>query len=416
MKKLLIKLALDFIRNPEEASENIFKIVGIVVGTFLIVSILITGMISSFLNQKDASNSDLINSDYDVESTKMYKDISRVYDKFRNNMIKAMDEREAEIIKENTTYKDVETVDANGKKTIHKEAVCDVTVIKLWNDFSLAYLFAYINHASDVKSNVDYNFSDSEIYNVCKKICALKEEQSGKTYTLYTVVAEPEDAAKILFSNDDEQQMYIVSYDLYDDFLGFTSNTYSSINTDSDPYADESNNSSDTPPPGIKLDGGTVSQKLAALFPDGIPTDESQMAKYLVTVQVEALDKNGNPYKKSLTVHKAIAQDVIDIFKEIKDAGFRAYDIGGYYWRGMAANSSKRSHHSYGVAIDINPNENYMVKNGKTYGGSLWSPSTNIYSFGPDSVVVKAFQKRGWVWGGNWNSSKDYMHFSYTGY
>ena len=415
MKKLLIKIALDFIRNPEEASENIFKIVGIVVGTFLIVSILITGMISSFLNQKDASNSDLINSDYDVESTKMYKDISRVYDKFRNNMIKAMDEREAEIIKNNTTYKDVETVDASGKKTTHKEAVCDVTVIKLWNDFSLAYLFAYINHASDVKANVDYNFSDREIYDVCKKICSLKEEQNGKTYTLYTVVLEPEEAAQALFSEKDDQDMYVVSYELYDDFLGFTSNTYSSINTDSDPYADESTNNSDTPPPGVKIDGGTVNQKLAALFPNGVPTTEAEMAKYLTTVTIEILDKNGNPTTRSLTVHKALAADVVAIFKEIKAAGFRAYDVGAYAWRSMAA-SGNRSHHSYGVAIDINPNENYMVKNGNIVAGSLWNPSGNMYSFGPDSAVVKSFQSRGWTWGGNWNSSKDYMHFSYTGY
>jgi hypothetical protein len=29
--------------------------------------------------------------------------------------------------------------------------------------------------------------------------------------------------------------------------------------------------------------------------------------------------------------------------------------------------------------------------------------------------VVKAFAKRGWKWGGNWKSLKDYQHFSKSG-
>ena len=414
MKKYLIKLAIYIARNPDESSHAILKFLIAFVSSFLIISIIMVGMISSFLNQKDQNASDLINDDYDVESTQMYKDIERVYNKFVDSMMKAMDEREAEIIAENTTYKDVETVDENGDTVTKQVAECNVTVIKQWNDFSFAYLFSYINHASEVKANIDYSFSDKEMLDVCKKLCTLKEEQSGTVYTLFTVTVTPEEAAKILFSEDDEQQMYVVSYYLYDDFLDYTSNVYAAKGSDIDPYAGD--NSSDPAPPGKKIDGGSVNQKLAALFPNGIPTTQEEMAKYLVTVNIKCLDKNGNTVTKSITVHKALAKDVQDIFNEIYAAGFRAYDVGAYAWRGMAGNSKNRSHHSYGVAIDINPNENYMVKGGKVVAGSCWNPSSNQYSFGPDSVVVKAFQKRGWTWGGNWNSSKDYMHFSYTGY
>jgi hypothetical protein len=34
---------------------------------------------------------------------------------------------------------------------------------------------------------------------------------------------------------------------------------------------------------------------------------------------------------------------------------------------------------------------------------------------GPDCIVKKAFAEIGWKWGGDWSSSKDYMHFSANG-
>jgi len=30
-------------------------------------------------------------------------------------------------------------------------------------------------------------------------------------------------------------------------------------------------------------------------------------------------------------------------------------------------------------------------------------------------VVVSAFAEMGWAWGGNWNTLKDWMHFSASG-
>jgi hypothetical protein len=44
-----------------------------------------------------------------------------------------------------------------------------------------------------------------------------------------------------------------------------------------------------------------------------------------------------------------------------------------------------------------------------------WSPVTNIFSIPANGSVVNAFKKYGWGWGGDWKSSKDYMHFSYFG-
>ncbi|MDO4282643.1 MAG: peptidoglycan DD-metalloendopeptidase family protein, partial [Clostridia bacterium] len=156
-------------------------------------------------------------------------------------------------------------------------------------------------------------------------------------------------------------------------------------------------------------------EKLAYLFPSGLPQSASAMSQYLVDVQVPTINKNGNKVMRTLTVHKAVAKDVVDIYTEIAASGFPIYDTYAYSWRSMAASGS-RSHHSYGIAIDINANENYMVKNGRVIAGSLWEPGRNPYSITPNGPVVKAFKARGWEWGGNWRSSKDYMHFSFTGY
>lgn len=160
---------------------------------------------------------------------------------------------------------------------------------------------------------------------------------------------------------------------------------------------------------------GTASEDLKDLFPDGIPTTEAEMQKYLTTITININDANGNKTTRNLKVHKAVASDVQQIFDQIQASGFRIKSVGAYSWRGAAA-SNNRSHHSYGVAIDINPNENYMIKNGSIISGSFWKPGQNEYSITSNGPVVRAFASKGWSWGGNWNSSKDYMHFSLTGH
>ncbi len=147
---------------------------------------------------------------------------------------------------------------------------------------------------------------------------------------------------------------------------------------------------------------------------------ESEASKNMVTITVKVwkYDKNGKLYssKSSLTINKNLQDDVKAIFNEIyeHDEKFPIKSVGGYNFRKMAASSSL-SHHSYGTAIDINPDENYMIKNDKIIAGTLYEPGKNKYSMAADGSVVKAFKKHGWIWGGDWKSSKDYMHFSFLG-
>lgn len=106
-----------------------------------------------------------------------------------------------------------------------------------------------------------------------------------------------------------------------------------------------------------------------------------------------------------------LANDVKEIFHEIHKGKekFPIKNLIGYSWRG-----SFKSLHSTGRAIDLNPEENPQVNsNGKAIVGKSWQPGGNPYSIKPDGDVVRAFTKRGWIWGANFRT-RDYMHFGFA--
>ena len=106
-----------------------------------------------------------------------------------------------------------------------------------------------------------------------------------------------------------------------------------------------------------------------------------------------------------------LANDVKEIFHEIHKGKekFPIKNLIGYSWKG-----SFKSLHSTGRAIDLNPEENPQVNsNGKAIVGKSWQPGSNPYSIKPDGDVVRAFTKRGWIWGANFRT-RDYMHFGFA--
>lgn len=153
---------------------------------------------------------------------------------------------------------------------------------------------------------------------------------------------------------------------------------------------------------------GTTQERARSLFPDGVPSSAAQMKKYLTTISVEILDKNGKATTAKLTCHKALAEEIQQIYREMKEIGFRAYSNGCYNWRNITGSSSKMSNHAFGLAIDINPDYNPYVKG--TYS-STWQNAPKYYKI--DNDIVNIWKKHGFFWGGDYNSIKDYMHFEY---
>ena len=84
-----------------------------------------------------------------------------------------------------------------------------------------------------------------------------------------------------------------------------------------------------------------------------------------------------------------------------------------------AVGSGNWSQHAFGLAVDINPFHNPYLK------GDLVLPELASYYLDRElaepgmiderSVAYQAFTEIGWGWGGNWNSLKDWMHFSRNG-
>lgn len=152
-------------------------------------------------------------------------------------------------------------------------------------------------------------------------------------------------------------------------------------------------------------------ERVNFLFPDGVPTNEIDMRKHMVTITVPILDKNGNDSTMLITVHEKLQDVIYEGFKQMKEIGFPidSSQTAGYCYRQMSSDSSKLSHHSYGSCIDINWNSNPA-----TYTGGIYAPFSDPLSITPE--VVSIWAKLGFYWGGYWTGYyTDYMHFTYTG-
>ncbi len=134
-----------------------------------------------------------------------------------------------------------------------------------------------------------------------------------------------------------------------------------------------------------------------------------------------------------MIVNKNLAEEVIDIFKEVymkkypiekirlideygadDEKSMEDNNTSAFCYRDIS-NTNNLSNHAKGCAIDINPLYNpYVVK-------TFVSP-TNAAKYVDRTIAEKgiiqkgddlynAFIKRNWTWGGEWKNPKDYQHF-----
>lgn len=150
----------------------------------------------------------------------------------------------------------------------------------------------------------------------------------------------------------------------------------------------------------------------------------------LCLVEVCYWSFDGKMHQGQLVVQKELRQDLSDIFTLIQNTGFKvaqAIPLVKYGWSddlSMANNNSsafnyrfvagtrRLSLHAAGRAVDINPYQNPVIyKNGGSVPpGASYNPAADG-TLQEGSPVVQAFKSKGWRWGGNFESVRDYHHF-----
>ncbi len=151
-------------------------------------------------------------------------------------------------------------------------------------------------------------------------------------------------------------------------------------------------------------------------------------------------DFNGGVQVGEMVCSKKIADDLVEIFRELYRQGYQIDkmrlidDYGGdddlscadnntscFNYRTVAGSNSL-SKHALGLAVDINPFNNPYV----TYPDGkerISPPGSEPYAnrsadlphmIGPGDAAYELFKAHGFKWGGSWKTLKDYQHFQKT--
>lgn len=150
---------------------------------------------------------------------------------------------------------------------------------------------------------------------------------------------------------------------------------------------------------------------------------------------------DGLPVEGELICNAAIAQDLMEIFYELyrseyqiekvllideysgdDNASMEDNNTSCFNYR-VVEGSASLSKHALGLALDINPLYNPYIAYGGD-GSRKVSPASAEsyadrdaifpYKIDEDDLCYKLFTEHGFIWGGNWNSVKDYQHFQKT--
>jgi hypothetical protein len=92
------------------------------------------------------------------------------------------------------------------------------------------------------------------------------------------------------------------------------------------------------------------------------------------------------------------------------DASMADNNTSAFNYR-MVTGGKGLSQHAYGRAIDVNPVQNPYIRDGKTLPPLAKYVPEDRGTLRADSAMVRVFKQRGWEWGGDWTSMKDYQHF-----
>lgn len=103
--------------------------------------------------------------------------------------------------------------------------------------------------------------------------------------------------------------------------------------------------------------------------------------------------------------HKLLVDHVVVTMMACLAAGVppeRLHYAGCYAWRRQRGRASKLSTHAWGIAVDLEPQDNPL--------GEAWEDD----GIRLDPRVIDIFKNHGWAWGGDFNPRPDPMHFQWA--
>ena len=183
-----------------------------------------------------------------------------------------------------------------------------------------------------------------------------------------------------------------------------------------------------------RIDPNTRRLMVGSSWHAGCPTPLRDLR--LVRVTYRGFDDR--PRHGRLAVHLRWADEILVVFRRLYREGFpirrvrlvdrfdaddrksMRHDNTSAFNCRYVAGTTTWSQHAFGRAIDINPVENPYVDGshvsplrGRRYlDRSDVRPGMIVRG----EVVLRAFRRIGWGWGGDWSSAKDYQHFSANGH
>jgi hypothetical protein len=171
--------------------------------------------------------------------------------------------------------------------------------------------------------------------------------------------------------------------------------------------------------------------ELGATWRPGCPVGPELLRR----VDVNYIGFDGQTHRGELIVHQDVAADVIAIFEQLHRLGYPIAKMqtvarypGAEDELSMQDNNTSAFNcrmlpsgrawalHAYGRAIDVNPLINPFIDSRgdiqpKTAGPYLDRNRTDPGILHAGDPAVSAFTDRGWRWGGDWRTPKDYQHF-----
>ena len=169
-------------------------------------------------------------------------------------------------------------------------------------------------------------------------------------------------------------------------------------------------------------------------WPEGCAVRRADL-RYL---RLSHIDAEKNEHVGEMVCNKAIANDLLEIFRELyrqkypiqrirliddyeaeDERSMRDNNTSCFCYRKVSG-TTKLSKHATGMAVDVNTLYNPYVRTGKN-GRRIVEPATAVkyvdrsksfpYKIVKGDLLYRLFIRHGFKWGGSWRTVKDWQHF-----